>query len=88
MDQYKQTPKPDHIFFRKFISYLAITLPIGLIPEFIRQDFHLDLLSWQKGGSLTLVMLGVAAAMAGIDWLVHRYRTKRQQPKGSVGENR
>ncbi|MFQ2905954.1 hypothetical protein ACK3YP_01865 [Aeromonas allosaccharophila] len=77
MDQYKQTPKPDYLFFKKFISYLAITLPIGLIPEFIRQDFHLDLLSWQKGGRLTLVMLGVAAAMAGIDWLVHRYRAKR-----------
>ncbi|HHQ4555749.1 TPA: hypothetical protein ACSPZ7_003966 [Aeromonas veronii] len=88
MDQYKQTSKPDHMFFRKFISYLAITLPIGLIPEFIRQDFHLDLLSWQKGGRLTLIMIGVAAVMAGIDWLVHRYQTKRQQPKGSVGPNR
>ncbi|WP_259585996.1 hypothetical protein [Aeromonas veronii] len=62
----------------------------GLIPEFIRQDFHLDLLSWQKGGHLTLIMIGVAAAMAGVDWLVHRYRTrtKRQQPKGPVGPNR
>ena len=50
MTQYKQTPKPDYLFFRKFISYLAITAPIGLIPEFIRQDFHMDLLSWQKGG--------------------------------------
>ncbi|MBS4705648.1 hypothetical protein [Aeromonas veronii] len=88
MTQDKQTPKPDHMFFRKFISYLAITLPIGLIPEFIRQDFHLDLLSLQEGGHLTLIMIGVAAAMAGIDWLVHRYRTKRQQPKGSVGPNR
>ncbi|HDO1357406.1 TPA: hypothetical protein P2Q89_002890 [Aeromonas veronii] len=90
MDQYKQTSKPDHMFFRKFISYLAITMPIGLIPEFIRQDFHLDLLSWQEGGRLTLIMIGVAAAMAGIDWLVHRYRTrtKRQQPKGPVGPNR
>ncbi|VFB08725.1 Uncharacterised protein [Aeromonas salmonicida] len=46
MDQYKQTPKPDHMFFRKFISCLAITAPIGLIPEFIRQDFHMDLFSW------------------------------------------
>ena len=44
MDQYKQTPKPDYLFFKKFISYLAITAPIGLIPEFIRQDFHMDLL--------------------------------------------
>ncbi|MGY3949202.1 hypothetical protein BJP24_18495 [Aeromonas allosaccharophila] len=80
MDQYKQTPKPDYLFFlffRKFISYLAITAPIGLIPEFIRQDLHLDLLSWQKGGRLTLIMIGVAAAMARIDWLVHRYRAKR-----------
>ncbi|WP_139708796.1 hypothetical protein [Aeromonas allosaccharophila] len=88
MTQYKQTPKPDYLFFRKFISYLAITAPIGLIPEFIQQDFHMDLLSWQKGGRLTLIMIGVAAAMAGIDWLVHRSRTKRQQPKGSVDENR
>ncbi|BBU05686.1 hypothetical protein WP9W18E04_30250 [Aeromonas veronii] len=36
----------------------------------------MDLLSWQKGGRLTLIMIGVAAAMAGIDWLVHRYRAK------------
>ncbi|MCX9131109.1 hypothetical protein OKS68_01305 [Aeromonas veronii] len=86
MIQQKQTPKPDHMFFRKFISYLAITVPIGLIPEFIRQDFHLDLLSWQKGGRLTLIMFGVAAAMAGIDWLVHRYRTKRQQQRARLGQ--
>ncbi|WP_279505482.1 hypothetical protein [Aeromonas veronii] len=86
MEQYKQTPKPDHMFFRKFISYLAITLPIGLIPEFIRQDFHLDLLSWQEGGRLTLLMIGVAAAMAGIDWLVYRYRTKRQQQRARLGQ--
>ena len=77
MTQHKQTPNPDYLFLRKLISYLAITAPIGLIPEFIRQDFHLDLLSWQKGGRLTLIMIGVAAAMAGIDWLVHRYRAKR-----------
>jgi hypothetical protein len=81
MGRYKQTPKPDSLFFRKFISYLAITAPISLISEFIRQDFHLDLLSWQKGGRLTLIVIGVAAAMAGIDWLVHRYRAKRQQPE-------
>lgn len=34
----------------------------------------------------TMLVIGVAAAMAGIDWLVHRYRTKRQQPKGPVGQ--
>ena len=77
MTQHKQTPNPDYLFLRKLISYLAITAPIGPIPEFIRQDFHLDLLSWQKGGRLTRIMIGVAAAMAGIDWLVHRYRAKR-----------
>ena len=49
MGQYKQTPKPDSLFFRKFKSYLTITAPIGLIPDFIRQDFHMDLLSWQQG---------------------------------------
>ncbi|MFQ2905952.1 hypothetical protein ACK3YP_01855 [Aeromonas allosaccharophila] len=87
-DQYERTQKPDYLFFIKLMSSLAITAPIGLIPEFIRQDFHLDLLSWQKGGRLTLIVLGVAAAMAGIDWLLHRYRTKRQQPKDSVAQSR
>ncbi len=52
-----------------------MTAPIGLIPEFIRQDFHMDLLSWQTG-RLTLIVISVAAAMAGIDWLVHRYRAR------------
>ena len=66
MDQYKQTPKPDYLFFSKFKSWLAITAPVGLIPEFIRQDVHMDVLSWQKGGRLTLIVVGVAAAMAGM----------------------
>lgn len=87
MDQYKQTPKPDHMFFRKFISCLAITAPIGLIQEFIRQDFHMDLFSWQTG-HLTLIVISIAVAMAGIDWLVHRYQIKRPKQKGSVGQNR
>lgn len=44
MAQYKQTPKPHQMFFRKFISYLAITTLIGLLQKYIRQDFHMDLL--------------------------------------------
>jgi len=27
MDQYKQTPKPDYLFFKKFISYLGRCFP-------------------------------------------------------------
>nr|WP_240042023.1 winged-helix domain-containing protein [Aeromonas media] len=27
----------------KFISSLAIAAPLGLTPELIRQDFHMDL---------------------------------------------
>lgn len=65
MPQQKQTPKPDHMFFIKFISCLVITAPIGLIPEFIRQGFHMDFISWQTG-RLTLIVIDVAAAMAGI----------------------
>lgn len=37
--------------FQKFISCLAITAPISLIPEFIRQDCHMDLLSWRRAAS-------------------------------------
>ncbi len=39
MDQYKQTPKPDYLFFRKFISYLAITAPIGLLRNLFGRTF-------------------------------------------------
>lgn len=42
--QYEQTPKPENLFFRQFKSWLAIIAPIGLNPELIRQDFHMDLL--------------------------------------------
>lgn len=80
MTQYERTQKPEHLLFTKFKSGLGITAPLGLIPELIRQDFHMDLLS-PEAGHLTLIVIGVAGRHGG-DW------PARASLSNSVGCNR
>ncbi|MFC5705145.1 hypothetical protein [Aeromonas eucrenophila] len=73
---------PQRVFLSAFKSGLAITVPVGLIPEFIRQDFHMDLFS-PAAGRLYLVIVFSAAVYAGITWLFHHLMNIRKKS----GEN-
>jgi hypothetical protein len=86
MSKHKQAKKPKNVFLSAFQSGLAITVPVGLIPEFIRQDFHMDLFS-PAAGRLYLVIVFSAAAYAGITWLVHHLMSirKKSGENGRVG---
>lgn len=82
MNQEERTQKPKNVFLSAFKSGLAITVPVGLIPEFIRQDFHMNLFS-PAAGRLYLVIVFSAAVYAGITWLFHHLMNIRKKS----GEN-